>query len=570
MNKLKRIVSVILCVCVMTISISSSYTHEVKSAEYVAGVVSAIGGGPILTALLIGGVVVAGGIAIDKIVNSSPEDRANFVNGVKDSFQAFCEETKKGIIMAGNAQISESEARLEASRFAYETVQDFTNNMLNKSVSTGQSLKRETVEYWNDYCAEINDVIDNGISSGGNSGSLNSSSPVFCEINNYTSIECQTYAKDNIYGNCLDFLDNIYVVNGDYYPYNNQTIYSANQNSIPTDRYRFYYTMLWYQQSNRRIVQKLNGVDVNRLNGNIVATSSIYEQQIYYSNNISDIVNTIANNTSMPIVITDDSNYSTTLNSINADYTLIAVSTSIGGSIPLWKSAIKSTLDDTDLGDSIQTGRKQLVNNGDYVGSIFGLDSVPIKKSGLAIVEGDAIGQVGYDIPNSAVWDDVISGNQPFPKVVGDTGTIVVPKNRVTDIPDTNTVEFPADTPVTDSQPTVDNPSNPYPETTPEDVHENQGGEYYPNAIDLTQFFPFCIPFDIIYLVQQFNVAPETPVIEMTIPYPTALQSSLGSAGYEVEIDFNDYVSLRNIIRIFILLLFIAGLMKITRSLIRG
>lgn len=565
----KRIICFFLCVCLFTGSFAVIPTKKVYSAEYVAGIVGAIGGGPILTALLVGGCIVAGGIAVEKIVTSTPQDRADFVNGVKQSFNGFVTEYEKNLIIQSNAQITEQEAINQAVQKANSVVSDWENNMINKSITTGNGLKNETMDLWTKFSNEFNDVADNGVTSGGSSGSLNSSSPVFCEIQNFTDISTQTYSKDNIYGNCIEYNGNVYVLDGDYYPYTNQNIYNANQNGVPTDRYRFYYTMLWVQSSNRRIVQKLNNIDVNRLSGQVVATGSVYDQNIYYSNNISEIINTIANNTNMLVFLTDDSTYSTTLNSINADYTKLAVSTAIASSVPLWKQALQDTLNNTKLGDSIQTGRRTLVNNGDEITSIFGLDSVPIKKSGLAIIEGDAIGQVGYDIPDSAVWDDVISGNKPFPKVVGDTGTIVAPKSGVIETPDTGEVVIPSDTPVVDSEENTDDPDNPYPETTPEDIQENQGGEFYPTGMDLSNIFPFCIPFDIYYLFSSLVATPETPTFDIEFAYPQSLKPYLGNS-FVYTLDFSDFEVVARVLKIMLSLLFIFGLMKITRSIIRG
>ena len=89
--------------------------------------------------------------------------------------------------------------------------------------------------------------------------------------------------------------------------------------------------------------------------------------------------------------------------------------------------------------------------------------------------------------------------------------------------------------------------------------------------MDLTELFPFCIPFDIIYLVKKFDVSgANAPVITLPLKYPNAIRGAMGSDRYVVTIDLGDYVVVRDVIRIFLLLLFIAGLMKVTRDLIRG
>lgn len=82
----------ILCVVVLTSSFASIHYETVKSAEWVAGAVASVGGGPLLTALLVGGVVVAGGIAVYEFMQTDSEDYSSFYNGVKTGFNEFVAE----------------------------------------------------------------------------------------------------------------------------------------------------------------------------------------------------------------------------------------------------------------------------------------------------------------------------------------------------------------------------------------------------------------------------------------------------------------------------------------------
>lgn len=82
-------------------------------------------------------------------------------------------------------------------------------------------------------------------------------------------------------------------------------------------------------------------------------------------------------------------------------------------------------------------------------------------------------------------------------------------------------------------------------------------------AIDLTKYFPFCIPFDIYDFFMCLNAAPEAPVIEWAIPLP-------GGEMYPMEIDLSPYDSVALLLRRLQLLLFCVGLAFKTRDLIKG
>lgn len=78
--------------------------------------------------------------------------------------------------------------------------------------------------------------------------------------------------------------------------------------------------------------------------------------------------------------------------------------------------------------------------------------------------------------------------------------------------------------------------------------------------------FPFCIPFDVAYLVSSLAAARETPVFEVPIKFDYL------SFHYEdtFTIDFSDYDAAVAIFRVMLDLLFCAGLLNATRHLIRG
>ena len=80
---------------------------------------------------------------------------------------------------------------------------------------------------------------------------------------------------------------------------------------------------------------------------------------------------------------------------------------------------------------------------------------------------------------------------------------------------------------------------------------------------DLKSIFPFCIPFDLIACIKGLAAEPEAPVWNIKIPMPT-------NYTWTITIDMSDYEGVVRIFRIGEDLLFIVGLIVVTRNLIRG
>ena len=82
-------------------------------------------------------------------------------------------------------------------------------------------------------------------------------------------------------------------------------------------------------------------------------------------------------------------------------------------------------------------------------------------------------------------------------------------------------------------------------------------------TLDLKQYFPFCIPFDLYAFFTCLNADPVAPVIEWLIPLP-------GGKTYPFEIDLSVFDPVAQILRRMELLLFCVGLAFKTRDLIKG
>lgn len=105
--------------------------------------------------------------------------------------------------------------------------------------------------------------------------------------------------------------------------------------------------------------------------------------------------------------------------------------------------------------------------------------------------------------------------------------------------------------PSTPSEPVVD-PSEP---SEPEDV--GPIGDY---ALDLTEFFPFCIPYDIKEFLSLLSAAPEAPVFEWDIVVKS------WDWGFHVTVDLSPWNDVAALFRKLELLAFIVGLGFVTRE----
>lgn len=146
------------------------------------------------------------------------------------------------------------------------------------------------------------------------------------------------------------------------------------------------------------------------------------------------------------------------------------------------------------------------------------------------------------DIPWTDVWDRVI--NIP---------NVVIP---AIDFPYVD-VDDPAK-PKPTVQPTAKPTTEPLPTTKPGEIDSAQP------VVDLSKFFPFCIPFDLIHLVQALDANPVAPKWSLKLEPPQF------PVEWEVTLDLSQFESLAKIFRTGETLLFVVGLILITRGIIKG
>lgn len=161
------------------------------------------------------------------------------------------------------------------------------------------------------------------------------------------------------------------------------------------------------------------------------------------------------------------------------------------------------------------------------------------------------------DIPYTYedLWDDAVS--DAWDQVIDDSlPGVVDPVN-----PD---VVIPVEKPV------VVDPSKPVEGEDDEPIEgggDSGGGRDEPSdkwVVDLSKFFPFCIPFDLVYLLDVLDAEPQAPRFEIPLKLPAY------GIDYTFVIDLSDFESVAAVFRTFETILFILGLILLTRELIQG
>lgn len=161
-----------------------------------------------------------------------------------------------------------------------------------------------------------------------------------------------------------------------------------------------------------------------------------------------------------------------------------------------------------------------------------------------------ATGEVTY--PDSIAYTkDAVAA--PYP--IGDDGV------KVPDIPFDIPVDQTSGKPMDDTGTDTDTPSKPGEGTdTDNPSWPDTGSLSLPKLI--ASKFPFCIPFDVARLVGLLEAEPKAPVFRIPVVYANVVNE-------EIVIDFDKFADVLQIIRWGEIMLFVAGLVVITRNYIK-
>lgn len=104
------------------------------------------------------------------------------------------------------------------------------------------------------------------------------------------------------------------------------------------------------------------------------------------------------------------------------------------------------------------------------------------------------------------------------------------------------------------------------PDTNPSNPDSGDDPDNSSFTADLKKLFPFCIPFDLIHALNVLSVEGKAPVFK----FPFKVDYGPVHVNEEWVLDFADYESVVQILRVFETLSFIVSLILITRNIIKG
>lgn len=179
----------------------------------------------------------------------------------------------------------------------------------------------------------------------------------------------------------------------------------------------------------------------------------------------------------------------------------------------------------------------------------YPLDDYLVKMPDIPSVD-TATGEVTY--PDSIAYTkDAVAA--PYP--IGDDGV------KVPDIPFDIPVDQTSGKPMDDTGTDTDTPSKPGEGTDTDNPNwPDTGSLSLPKLI--ASKFPFCIPFDVARLVGLLEAEPKAPVFRIPVVYANIVNE-------EIVIDFDKFADVLQIIRWGEIMLFVAGLVVITRNYIK-
>lgn len=176
-------------------------------------------------------------------------------------------------------------------------------------------------------------------------------------------------------------------------------------------------------------------------------------------------------------------------------------------------------------------------------------DNYLVRMPDIPSVDTDT-GEVTY--PDSIAYTkDAVAA--PYP--IGDDGV------KVPDIPYDIPVDQTSGKPMDDTGTDTDTPSKPGEGTDTDNPNwPDTGSLSLPKLI--ASKFPFCIPFDVARLVGLLEAEPKAPVFRIPVVYANIVNE-------EIVIDFDKFADVLQIIRWGEIMLFVAGLVVITRNYIK-
>lgn len=239
-----------------------------------------------------------------------------------------------------------------------------------------------------------------------------------------------------------------------------------------------------------------------------------------------------------------------------------------------------------DASDKYVSMRLSYTNDGlnwneyGYFQTVFDVPAASSVSSGTAVPVNKDLVVGGSDLAYPS--DDYLVRMPDIPSVDVDTGDVTYPNDtaytkdavavpypvdtegvKVPDIPFDIPVDQTSGKPMDDTGTDTDNPSKPGEGTDTDKPSVN-----WPSAGDISlpkliiSKFPFCIPFDVARLIGLLEADPKTPIFHVPLKVGTILNE-------EIVLDLSQWDNAVRIIRWGELLVFVAGLVLVTRNYIK-
>ena len=465
------------------------------------------------------------GINFEDFTRSTQRQWQNLAPKVMEAYQLFCFYKEKVVVSAEHPDWTMEQINSEAVTRSFKLKNDFEDNAIKVQSTTGNITLKDW-KYWQEFCKEFSDIAKNGV--GGNIGSsdINDNTVISgkaISLVNGFSFNTETSksslgSKTFVY-NDLNYINKFVVSNGSNIIGSEETI-----GGVMSDRVRIpYLKMISYDWSGGGFQADIYAVDVNILTQEIITISNRrFVTNINPTSDFEQLANDFAANSSLPVIYvgSDWDADQTYIN--NNGFTFLAVNEGGSSQTLDWQYKAQEALDDSEAGSAIKKG-----NASQSAKTVVREGSVPIKRSSLkeGEEEGSKVvsGQIGWDIPQSRVIEGQIANPAEEDEEIRQIGVIDVPEEDiVTPNEDDTEIVVPEDAEIV----RPDIPDLPVPIA---EIIKIQYGPFYPTSMDITEFFPFCIPFDIAYCINKFRVGEgEAPVVTIPIVYPRVLQGTLG------------------------------------------
>lgn len=188
------------------------------------------------------------------------------------------------------------------------------------------------------------------------------------------------------------------------------------------------------------------------------------------------------------------------------------------------------------------------------------VSEIPIPMPGDT--SADKVGHLNPEIEK--LWEKLAAGEitwEQFIDLLQDAVGVITLEGVVpADVP----VE--GDLPIVVEQEIVPNDPDKPPRDKDDIIEENVDNTGY--TFDLKEIFPFCIPFDLYNVISYLNVEPVAPCFE--IPFPSYDTKGNLTMKNTITVDLSVFEPVALVFRVCIFILFVIGLILITRNLIRG